>query len=339
MTKLFHERNRLTLAPRAIWIGVLFALLSCVSLINPRLARTTKVATARPEAPPTPTNWQRLLARSLEYSGALPTLPLPEPDDIIIFFHGIPVVPWLKRVGQRQWKPWLDHLLTTFQARYPDRTEFASPAAWDAWLHRHVRYLEVHFARLASVRITQVATAVPPGPGALYLVGHSAGGSAVLQYLADLREGATALPARPIRVALTLDAAVTGPARAWTGWPVANERPNYIDRLLPRLERTLVLSDAAPRWRHRVTWARSYLRLPFTGLGEWARAQQIALLTVSNLADAFTHSALGDIPFARVRIGRRFDVRGMLNGRTHVCVQRDSRMPPLLWWDDGLKPV
>lgn len=339
MSRSQRPQDRRPLLPRALWMGMLFALLSCISLINPRVARG-KTSIAERDAPPDapPTLWRRL-ARSLEYFGEAPALPLPEPDDQLVFFHGIPVVPWLKRVGLRQWKPWLDHLRLTFRLRYPERTEFIAGADWEEWLRRHVSYLEVHFARLAGGRIAQLAAAMSSGPGALYLFGHSAGGSAVLQYLADLRDGAVPAPARPIRAALTLDAAVTGPARAWTGWPVANERPNRVDRLVPRIQASLVLNDPQPHWRRRLTWARNYQEWPFPGLGAWAREQGFALLTVSNIADTFTHAALSDIPFLRLRIGRRFDLRGMLNGKTHLCIQRDPRMPPFLWWDDHLEPV
>ncbi len=342
-------------AIRAIWVAMLFCLLSFVSLIHPKIARMRQSTPLF--APITRERLTRIrdrlrqrraeevsalriqLARSLNCTTDPPDLPLPEVDDMLVFLFGIPVVPWLKRVGVRQWHQWLDHLALTMRARYPDREDIAPGAAWDAWVERHVHYVEVHFARIAGQRLAQLLNAAQ-GSGQIYLFGHSAGGSAVLQYLADLRDGLVPNPARPIRAVVTMDAAVTGPARIWTGWPIANERPGRLDRIFPAIRTYLRLNPSTRQVApHRVvTWAHNYVTAPYRGLGAWARGNGIALLSVANVADTFSHGPLGDIPYICMRIGRRFDVRGIVTGKTHLCVQRDPRVPPFIWWHDGVAP-
>ncbi len=351
----FFSRFPARLLPRSLWIGVLFVLIGFISLINPRLVRPVtseeraQVAAARRERQAW---WQRrkkvletLVAPRNQLGRALgtniiPELPLPEADDILVLSHGIPVIPWLKRVGVRQWQLWLDHLGATLRARYPERADLAPGRAWEDWLRLHVRYVEVHFARIAGPRIAKLAASLPQGPGSIYLFGHSAGGSAVLQYLADLRDGNVPPPARPLRAVLTLDAAVNGPARIWTGWPIAPERPGRMDRFIPKLRRYIRLEQTARgtrlRWHYHLSWARDYLQLPFRGLGSWAQDQGIKLLTVSNLADAFSHAMLDDLPYLEMHIGKRFDMKGLFTGRTHLNVQRDPRVPGFLWWHEDV---
>jgi hypothetical protein len=337
------------LVPRSLWIGVIFVMVSFISLIHPRLmySAVTKrdQPAAEPGRPSRPRKRQgsdagatprQIIGRSLGSTATPPDLPLPEADDIIVFSHGIPVVPWLKRVGVRQWQLWLDHLGETLRARYPQRADITAGPLWEEWLARHVRYVEVHFARLAGQRIARLLATLPPGDGQIYLFGHSAGGAAILQYIADLRDGSVPPPARPIRAALTLDAAVNGPARVWTGWPVAPERPGRLDRFIPKVRHYLILNGSRLRWRRHVSWARDYMQLPFRGLGAWAREQGISVLTVSNLADTFSHAVLDDLPYLEMHIGRRFDLKGIITGRTHLCVQRDPRVPHFLWWHDDV---
>jgi pimeloyl-ACP methyl ester carboxylesterase len=337
---------------RSVWVGVFFGMIGFISLINPRLARATLVVAAEPPVPPTPERASKsrkhsvaldalctprqLIGRTLGCGVIPPDLPLPEADDIIVLSHGIPVVSWLKRVGIRQWHEWLEHLGATLRARYPQRADLAPGAAWEEWIRRHVRYVEVHFARLAGQRIARLAAALPQGDGQMYLFGHSAGGAAVLQYLADLRDGSVPAPALPIRAALTLNAAVSGPARLWTGWPVAPERPGRMDRFIPKVRHYITLNSPQLRWRRRINWARDYMQLPFRGLGAWAQEQGITILTVSNVADIFSHPHLDDLPFLQVQIGRRFDLKAAATGRTHLSVQRDPRVSHYLWWHDDV---
>ncbi len=338
------------LLPRSLWMGVLFGMVGFISLISPRLTRPTATEEREQQAERdrlarqqrrkaiidamyTP---RQRIGRMLGTGTNVPSLPLPEADDILILSYGIPVVPWLKRVGIRQWNLWLDHLGETLRARYPQRADIAPGAAWEEWIRRHVRYVEVHFARLAGQRIARLLANLPQGEGHIYLFGHSAGGAAILQYLADLRDGLVPSPARPIRAALTLDAAVSGPARVWTGWPVAPERPGRLDRFIPKVRRYVQLNGERMRWHRHVSWARDYMQLPFRGLGAWAREQGIAVLTASNLADAFSHAILDDLPYLEMHIGRRFDLKGIITGRTHLNIQRDPRVPHFLWWHDDV---
>jgi pimeloyl-ACP methyl ester carboxylesterase len=337
-----HVRRAGVAVLRTAWIAWLLALISCISLITPRRDQATTVEQAEEilrrarQAPLRGTVLRRWLGASLGVTGDIPPLPLPDIDDIIVLAHGIPVVPWLKRVGTRQWQIWLDHIGRLLRLRYPDRADIAPGPAWSQWLADHVCYVETHFARIAGQRIAQLVSALPPGTGEIYIIGHSAGASAVLQYLADLREEVVPPPSRPIRAVLTLDAAVTGIARAWTGWPTAPEGPSSFDRFWPRIERYLRLDRPQPSWRRHIRWARDYVDPPFAGLGAWLRGQGIGILTVSNIADAFTHGALADLPYLSLRIGRRFDVRGMVTGKTHMCIQRDPRVLPVLLWHDDL---
>lgn len=340
---------------RWLWAVVLFGLFSFVSVINARLARWVSLA---------PRMMGRAVARLWRARDGLrqqrdrevrtlreqicidlncsqiPELPLPEGDDILVFLFGIPVVPWLKRVGIQQWNMWLDHLAQTLRLRYPERADIAPGAPWEEWVRRHVRYIEVHFARIAGLRLAQSLNSLPQSKGSIYLFGHSTGGAAILQYLADLRDGIVPAPSLPIRAALTMDAAVTGPSRLWTGWPLANERPSHLDHVIPARRSYLRLTPRAESeqlgWRRSISWFHNYLETPFKSLGTWAQEEGIALLSISNVADAFTHGQLGDIPFLRLRIGRRFDLWSILTGKAHICVQRDPRMPPFLWWHEGL---
>ena len=342
------------LFPRSLWIGVLFAFLSSISLISPavksppsrrrpgRLRRLpaatlaqmrTRLANHQHHQPPSE---RQRFGKHLGVTGEIPLLPLPDIDDVLILCYGIPVVPWLKRVGIRQWNNWLEHLGATLRARYPERADIALGPAWDVWLERHVRYVESHFARIAGARIAQLLSALPQDFNEIYLFGHSAGGSAIMQYLADLRDGLAPAPALPIRAVLTLNAAVAGPARFWTGWPIANERPALVDRVFPKLRKYLTLGDVRPEWHRQVSWGRDYLQLPFRGLGAWTRSQGIVMLTASNNADYFGHQALDDLPYLPLRIGRRSDLKKAFTGKTHLAIQRDPRVPRFIWWCDGV---
>ena len=344
------------LMPRSLWIIFLYAVLACISLIAPKEQAHAASVSASPRPlrrhtlsyPSFAQMRRRLvwhhreltarqqLGRALGTSKEPPPLPLPDINDILVLCYGIPVVPWLKKVGVRQWANWLDRVGETLRARYPDCEDIAAGPAWEAWLERHVRYVETHFARLAGPRIAQLLSTLPNEFDAIYLFGHSAGGSAVLQYLADLRDGVAPAPALPIRAVLTLNAAVSGPARLWTGWPIANERPALIDRVIPKLTRYIVIAGAQSRLRWHVQWARTYIRLPFRGLGEWADNSGITLLTVSNSADYFGHRRLDDLPFLSLKMGRRRDVKNALNGKTHIAIQRDPRVPRFIWWHDAV---
>jgi pimeloyl-ACP methyl ester carboxylesterase len=340
--------------PRSLWVGLLFALLSCVSLISPqaqsprpiqrkgRLRRLpaatlahmrTRLAPHQEQKPPSE---RQRFGKQLGFAGEIPPLPLPDIDDVLILCYGIPVVPWLKRIGIRQWQNWLEHLGATLRARYPERDDITLGPAWEAWLERHVRYVESHFARIAGARIAQLLSALPQDFNEIYLFGHSAGGSAIMQYLADLRDGVAPAPSLPIRAVLTLNAAVAGPARFWTGWPIANERPALVDRVFPKLRKYLTLATARPEWHRQFSWGRDYLQLPFRGLGAWTRSQGIAMLTVSNNADLFGHQALDDVPYLALRIGRRSDLKRAFTGKTHLAIQRDPRVPRFLWWCGGV---
>ena len=342
------------LFPRSLWVGVLFAVLSCVSLIAPqaqspqptgrrgRLRRlpAATLAQMRTRLAPHHTLKQlserQIFGRQLGVVGEIPPLPLPDIDDVLILCYGIPVVPWLKRIGIRQWNNWLEHLGATLRARYPERADLLPGPGWDAWLERHVRYVESHFARIAGARIAQLLSALPQDFDEIYLFGHSAGGSAIMQYLADLRDGVAPAPALPIRAVLTLNAAVAGPARFWTGWPIANERPALVDRVFPKLRKYLTLATTRPVWHRQVSWGRDYLQLPFRGLGAWTRSHGIVMLSVSNNADYFGHQALDDVPYLPLRIGRRSDLKRAFTGKTHLAIQRDPRVPRFLWWCDGV---
>ncbi len=335
--------------PRALLAGMLFGLLSCISVIHPR-ARKMPADTVTLSISPADSfigkgrlelhgaTLRRWLGVSLGVRGAIPPLPLPDIDDIVVFCYGIPVVPWLKRVGAPQWRQWIERVGEVLRAQYPDRGDVALGQAWNEWVRLHIRYVETHFARVAGQRLAQLVCALPPGPGGIYIVGHSAGASAVLQYLADLRERMVPEPARRIRVALSLDAAVTGIARAWTGWPTAPEGPSSFDRLFPRLHRYLKVNGQRLEWRRYLRWARDFDQHPYRGLGAWARDRGMTILTVSNSADTFTHGPLDDLPFLGLKIGRRFDLRGLVTGKTHLCVQRDPRVAPFLWWHDDAMP-
>lgn len=352
-SRLLTDRQRARLLPRSMWVAILYLMLSFISVIGPKVARplTEQQREARRRGylirlrerfwvrdrlDATKLSLRQQLGRELGCVDDRFDLPLPDIDDILVLSYGIPVLPWLKRIGVLQWKVWLDHLGMTMRARYPDRAEIALGPAWDAWLQEHVRYVEAHFSRLATQRLAKVVSTLPPSPGELYLFGHSAGGTAVLHYLADLRDGLFSEPARRIKAALALNSAVAGPARAWTGWPLANERPSRLDRLRVRVRKYIKIDGDRPQWHRHITWSRDYMELPFRGLGAWAHEEGFTLLTVNNMADLFCHKPLDDIPFVAMYIGSRRDIKGIYTGRTHLHIQRDPRVPHFLWWHDDV---
>jgi hypothetical protein len=36
----------------------------------------------------------------------------------------------------------------------------------------------------------------------------------------------------------------------------------------------------------------------------------------------------------RLRMGHRYDLKNMANGKTHLAIQRDPRVPHFIWWCD-----
>ncbi len=341
-TKL-NIQNLKSFLSHYLWIFSFFMILSSVTMIRPRRQPkentisepdfTQKLQKLFPDANAENTQLpRRWLGYALGCSSDIPYLPLPDIDDIIILCYGIPVAPWLKRIGIIQWNNWLDHLGEALRKQYPNNPLIQPGEAWAQWITSHVQFIETHFAHIAAQKIAQILNAMSSKNGAIYLFGHSAGGAAVLDYLADLRSGAAPQPAKPIRAALTLNAAVSGIARSWTAWPTFSERPSKFDRLLPVLQKYVTLNTSWPTVRFALTWSRMYQEFPFRRLGAWAHDHGISVLTVCDSGDIFSHGPLDDVPFHQLNIGSRFDFQNILNGKNHLHIQRDPRVPKYIWW-------
>lgn len=242
----------------------------------------------------------------------------PGPDDYIIMLRGVPVAPWIpRRPVAEVWGAWLrqlEDLCTGWATETPAiseddlapeaptaATRAVSASAWDAWRREHVWSLDApHIHEGVNTLIDCLADSRLRG-GAVHLLGHSVGGATVLAYLAGWRAGLWPAPRLRLRSAVTLDAAVAGVAGVWSG-----------------AQRVLA---ATPDGLH--------------GMGAWAAAHGIALLTVANRRDWWSHGALGDLPYLGLRSGPRFTLRSQLNGSIHDGIRRMPQLADALWGQRG----
>jgi hypothetical protein len=222
------------------------------------------------------------------------------------------------------WAVWLAHLEAIFAEWHAAATQenacetagremVPADLRWGAWRELHVHSVEASrvedgltvllplLRRIADAE-TAGGTAGQPR-GAAHLIGHSVGGAVIVAYLAGLRSRAFVSPDLPVRAALTLDAAVSGLAGAWSG---------------------------AKSYLHRVT-GNHVMAEGLAGLNDWAASEGIRVLTASNHGDLWSHKRLADLPYLGVRLGSRLALYHQLNGTIHDWVRRTPEFVQAVW--------
>lgn len=249
-------------------------------------------------------------------------LPSPQRQDHVVFLRGLPVAPWMTtRPWQSVWSTWLARLEVLFREWQLAPAAPAAPAGvgdheanWEAWREAHVHSMEARrvergldaLRQMLSDLIAQVRAPSEDessAPSGVHLVGHSVGGAVILSYLAELRAHPQEMPAVPVCSALTLDAAVSGLAGAWSG---------------------------AKSYLHRLTGNR-IMGQSLLGLNQWASEQGIRVLTVSNSGDMWSHNRLADLPYLGVRLGSRLALADQLNGTIHDWLRRTPEFVEAIW--------
>jgi hypothetical protein len=227
---------------------------------------------------------------------------VPTPADYVFFMAGMPIAPWIEpRPLAETWQAWLRHLRGIIEDQLPrdGQAGAAVPGAWERWSTRHVH--AYRFRRVTSGLVwlqARLAECQDREYAEVHLVGHSAGGAAALALLASLR--ARLLPAPDIRVrsVLTLDAAVSG---------------------------------LAGRWTNMRTFLRHTAHTNLQSLGDWAREQGIALLTIANEHDLWSHPPLADIPYLGLPLSRPSTLRAHLDGSVHAELRDSPQIIQALW--------
>ncbi len=225
-------------------------------------------------------------------------------DDYVVLVLGCVNIPGNLMPCQNDprvdWRDWL--------ALIRDELGFGElhQAQFDAWSQIHVRFVRAPTANPQPV--AEAVNSISAESGSIYLLGYSAGGAAILDYLEILREQpARSIP--PIRGAVTLDSPVgdnTDPLTLAIG--------RYIDfnRIIgPN-------SDASLTDR-------------FAGLGAWCRTRGIRVVTVSYEDDYFNPKhPVADIPYKLIssnpRYGGPFDLE-----KNHGYFFRDPNGLHAVW--------
>lgn len=255
----------------------------------------------------------RAAVRALLAPGGMTVVP-PGPQDYVIMMRGVPVAPWIpRRPVADVWGAWLRYLevlcagwasdtptVAANQAA-PVGAASASASAWDAWRREHVWAIDARHVHEGVNALVGILTDPRHREGGVHLIGHSVGGATLLVYLTGWRAGLWPEPRLRLRSAVTLDAAVAGLAGAWSG---------------------------AQRYL-------SAMAGDFPGVGSWAAARGIALLTVANRRDWWSHGALADLPYLGLRSGPPFTLRAQLNGSIHDGVRRMPQLVEALWGQRG----
>jgi hypothetical protein len=261
----------------------------------------------------------------------------PGPDDYVLLVRGMPVAPWIPlRPVADVWQTWLGRLEAlweewTTQAAVaataapssepgnrpealgpgdtaesaPEATPLPLAPAWEAWQREHVAVLQARHTGLGVRQLAALLSDWGPDQGCVHIVGHSVGGATALAYLSAWQAGTLPSPRAPIRTVLTLDAALTGLAGVWSGarqW----------------------LGDSPARG--------------LRGLGDWAARNGIAVLTLTNERDVWSHRAISDIPYLGLRLGPRIALRAHLDGSIHGILRRAPAIAEALWGSESEPP-
>jgi hypothetical protein len=237
----------------------------------------------------------------------------PGPTDHVVLVRGMPVAPWMRlKPMEDVWAAWLSGLRARWLSWQDDAGAATSGAStqvaegWDTWQSRHVHALQFRRAELGAERLAELLADKQMASGEAHLVGHSVGGATLLRYLAGVRAGDLPAPAGRVHAAITLDAALTGIAGLWSGMR------SYLD----------------PAEHEAIA-----------GLGAWARQHGIALITICNERDIWSHRAIDDLPYVGFRLGPPLDVGAQLNGAIHGWLRRMPQVVAALWLDAAALPA
>jgi hypothetical protein len=143
--------------------------------------------------------------------------------------------------------------------------------SFDRWAEEHTHFLSSHIAPAGAYDIVQ-SLAANTLSGDIHMVGTSAGGAALFSYLSEAMRGDVALDRR-IRSVLTIDAPL--------GYqpPLTSDRSDRVLRVvLNGVQASAMKSDVQP------------------GIGLWARAANIALLTIDTQQDIVGFDAVLNVP-------------------------------------------
>jgi RHS repeat-associated protein len=173
---------------------------------------------------------------------------------------------------------WHDYLSLLRQQFSFDEKEFAD------WVDTHVTF--VHAWSADPSPIAQAVNGINPGNGSIFLIGHSAGGAALLNYLQSIGPSSTS---SHIGGAVILDAPTANPEQGRFSWLVGA----FIG-----FERYRDVPAAPMVCNGSFNCTDEQLHDRFSTLGERANAAGIHLLQVSYGGDAINPlSPTGDVPF------------------------------------------
>lgn len=161
-----------------------------------------------------------------------------------------------------------------------------SQEEFDPWMATHVKFVRAFSANPSE--LAQTVNGIDPGKGQIYLLGHSAGGAAVLNYLNSLRKNPS--PSIPrIGGAIAVDAPIGDAGFSQLVGSYVGFKRTSVDKVVP-------------------AWGACYDVFPcgyvalahdnFQGLGNWANQKGIQVLTVSYQDDWINPlTPTADVPF------------------------------------------
>lgn len=154
------------------------------------------------------------------------------------------------------------------------------------WARQHIKFVLAPDSN--PFGITQNLHQISRGSGNIYLIGYSAGGTAVIRYLTELKESRSSNPG--IAGAVAIDTPLQGDLGFHK-----NQAPDFVagnrgfDRFRIGIRLEKIIGDCPPL-------AVPHLEDRLAGLGTWAQDQGIRLLQVSYADDVFNPRVqIGDI--------------------------------------------
>ncbi len=230
----------------------------------------------------------------------------PNANDHVVFLRGVPIAPWIQlRPADEVWRLWLGRLQALSQTWGDDPSTDAHPQRdWPSWSASNVHMLQQDKVAVGVVELSALLTEHASESGRAHLIGHSAGGAIALAYLAALRAGRVSVPQIPVCSIITLDAAVAGTAGAAGIWSGATR---YLQE------------TAGTNWSE---------------LHQWAADRGIAVLTVANTRDMWSHHALGDLPYLGLRLGPSLALLSQVDGAIHDMLRRMPQLVQAIWEGD-----
>jgi pimeloyl-ACP methyl ester carboxylesterase len=168
---------------------------------------------------------------------------------------------------QVDWRDWL--ALVRDELGFGERGQ----GQFDNWSKTHIRF--VHAPTADPRLVADAVDSIHSGSGSIFMLGYSAGGTAILEYLETLREQVKG-PVPPIRGAVALDSPIgdiSDPLTLAIGHSVDFNRMGIANPPIGLADR-------------------------FAGLGAWCKANGIRVATISYVNDYFNPKhPVADIPF------------------------------------------